>query len=112
MADEIHPDLRDRLDRIRAALGPDASDADAVEYAVDWLSDHLGGGRVMLSDATVRRLTELLPAVSQWAADEGEPRTGLGDVLEIAVAAFHAQIFARAAEMIEDGDVKSVAVLH
>lgn len=112
MADEIHPDLRDRLDRIRAALGPDATDADAVEYAVDWLSDHLGGGRVMLSAATVQRLAELLPAVAAWARDEGEPETGLGDVLEMAVAAFHAQVFERAAEMIEDGDVKPRAALH
>ena len=112
MSDDVHPDLRRRLDAIRAAMGPDATDADAVEYAVDWLSDHLGGGRLVLSAQTIQRLVELLPVVTLWAESQGQSQTGLGDVVELSIAVMHGMTFERARQMIEDGEVKPRAALH
>ena len=57
--------------------------------------------RVEMSDTTARQLAELVPAVAHWAAETGgEPRTGPGDVIALAIAVFHAQICERTHDML------------
>ena len=48
------------------------------------------------------KLAELLPAVALWAQTEGEPQTSPADVVDLAIALMHKQVFDRATEMISD----------
>ena len=62
--------------------------------------------RVEMAPETMQKLAELMPAVSLWAKTEsGEGRTGPGDVIALAIGVLHAQVFARADEMIASGEV-------
>ena len=54
-----------------------------------------------LSDGSVRRISELMPAVALWAeATEGEPLTGPADVVELAVAVLHCKVCNRTNEIL------------
>ncbi|MDE0378665.1 MAG: hypothetical protein OXI20_05440 [Rhodospirillales bacterium] len=61
--------------------------------------------RVEMDDTTMGRLYELMPAMTAWAKDNGAPPPGPGDVIALALALMHSQVFARANEMIEGGAI-------
>lgn len=69
------------------------------------MTDSAKAVTVELSRDTVHEIAELLPAVAGWAATMGEERTGAGDVVALAVAMLHAQVFAQARQILaDDGD--------
>ena len=60
--------------------------------------------RIEMSDLTLGQLEELMPAITLWAAAEGAPAPGHGDLIALAVATLHAQVRGRTLErMMQDG---------
>ncbi len=62
-----------------------------------------------LSGEAMAKITDLLPAVAHWAASMGQPRTSPADVVELAIALLHEQVFDKAEAMIRDGKVRKQA---
>ena len=104
---------------VRAQIETHRSEEPAVPRRVELfarrvdLFDHLAGGvRVELSPETVELIAQLLPATSLWAASEGQGQTGGGDVVALAVAVLHAQVFGRALDKIAAGEVRPSGPVH
>lgn len=59
---------------------------------------------VELSPEAARQVQALYPHVQAMAADHGEPVTGLGDVVHLAIDCFFQQCTARAYEMMQHAE--------
>ncbi len=51
---------------------------------------------------TLRKIAELLPAVREWAKAEGMPATSPADVIALAVALMHEQVFIKVDRMVRE----------
>ena len=69
--------------------------------------------RVEMAPETLQRLAELMPAVALWArAEGGEAATAPGDVIALAIALLHAQVCARAGDMLAEAGDGAPTTMH
>ena len=61
--------------------------------------------KVELSPESAWMLSQLMPAVSEFAAANGMPPPSPADAVGLAIGYFHETVFARARAMIADGQV-------